>query len=94
MPKTSRAALALIACLPLLHACGGTSDDGDVRLVNATTDYSTISLYQSDDTVGDAVASDTVGSYAGVGAGTYEFDLRTVGSSSTAASTAVRAARC
>ncbi len=58
-----------------------------MRLVNATTDYSTISLYQSDDTVSDAVASDTVGGYAGVGAGTYEFDLRTVGSSSTAAST-------
>jgi hypothetical protein len=86
MPSTSRAALALALCIPLLHACGGASDDGYVRLVNASTDYSTISLYESGDAVGDAVASDSVGSYAGVGADTYEFDLRTAGSSSTAAS--------
>ena len=86
MPSTSRAAFALALCIPLLHACGGASDDGYVRLVNASTDYSTISLYESGDAVGDAVAADTVGAYAGVGADTYEFDLRTAGSSSTAAS--------
>ncbi len=93
MPKTPRAALALIFCLPLLHACGGASDDGYVRLVNATTDYSSISLYESDNAVGGAVATDTVGSYAGVGANTYEFDLRTAGSSSTAASTSQAVAK-
>ena len=93
MPKTPRAALALIFCLPLLHACGGSSDDGYVRLVNATSDYSSISLYESDDAVGSAVDSDTVGSYAGVGADTYEFDLRTAGSSSTAASTSQAVAK-
>ena len=87
MPSTSRAALTLALCLPLLHACGGSSDEGHVRLVNASTDYSTISLYESSSELGDAVASDTVGSYVGVGADTYEFDLRTAGSSSTAAST-------
>ena len=86
MPSTSRAALALALCIPLLHACGGASDDGYVRLVNASTDYSAISLYESGDAVGAAVAADTVGAYAGVGADTYEFDLRTAGSSSTAAS--------
>ena len=86
MPSTTRAALALALCIPLLHACGGASDDGYVRLVNASTDYSSISLYESSTLVGDAVASDTVGGYAGVGADTYEFDLRTAGSSSTAAS--------
>ena len=93
MPKLPRAALALIFCLPLLHACGGASDDGYVRLVNATTDYSSIGLYESDAAVGSAVASDTVGSYAGVGANTYEFDLRTAGSSSTAASTSQAVAK-
>ena len=86
MPSTSRAAFALALCIPLLHACGGASDDGYVRLVNASTDYSAISLYESGDAVGDAVAADTVGAYASVGADTYEFDLRTAGSSSTAAS--------
>ena len=93
MPKTSRAALALMICLPLLHACGGASDDGYVRLVNATTDYSSIGLYQSGDAVGAAVDADTVGAYAGVGADTYEFDLLTAGSSSTAASTSQAVAK-
>ena len=87
MPSTSRAALTLALCLPLLHACGGSSDEGYVRLVNASTDYSTISLYESTTELGDAVAADTVGSYAGVNPDTYEFDLRTAGSSGTAAST-------
>ena len=82
----ARAALALVLCIPLLHACGGSSDDGYVRLVNASTDYSSISLYESSSLLGDAVGADSVGSYSGVGADTYEFDLRTAGSSSTAAS--------
>lgn len=88
MSTKTRATLALALCLPLLHACGGASDDGYVRLVNATTDYSAIGVYESGDAVGADVPSDTVGGYAGVGAGTYEFDLRVSGSSSTAASTA------
>ncbi len=82
----ARAALALVLCIPLLHACGGSSDDGYVRLVNASTDYSSISLYESSTLLGGAVGADSVGSYSGVGADTYEFDLRTAGSSSTAAS--------
>jgi hypothetical protein len=86
MLPISRAALTLAFCLPLLHACGGSSDEGHVRLVNASTDYSTISLYESGDELGSAVATDTVGGYAGLSADTYEFDLRTAGSSSTAAS--------
>ena len=86
MPSTSRAALTLALCLPLLHACGGSSDEGQVRLVNASTDYSTISLYESTTELGEAVAAGTVGSYASVSPDTYEFDLRTAGSSGTAAS--------
>jgi hypothetical protein len=87
MPPIPRAALAFALCIPLLHGCGGSSDEGHVRLVDATTDYSAISLYESDSLLGAAVAADSVGSYVGVGPGTYEFDLRTAGSSSTAAST-------
>ncbi len=87
MPTIPRAALTLAFCIPLLHACGGSSDEGHVRLVNASTDYSAISLYESGSELGAAVVADTVGDYAGVSADTYEFDLRTAGSSSTAAST-------
>ena len=86
MPFLHRASLALVLCLPLLHACGGASDDGYVRLVNASTDYSSVSLYESSTLLGDAVAANSVGAYEGVGAGSDEFDLRTAGSSSTAAS--------
>ena len=86
MPPISRAALTLALCIPLLHACGGSSDEGHVRLVNASTDYSTISLYESGNSLGGAVAANTVGAYADVSPDTYDFDLRTAGSSSTAAS--------
>ena len=87
MPSISRAALTLALCIPLLHACGGSSNDGEVRLVNASTDYASISLYESTSALGDSVATATVGSYVGVDPATYQFDLRTAGSSSTAAST-------
>jgi hypothetical protein len=86
MPSIPRAALVLALCIPLLHACGGSSNDAEVRLVNASADYTSISLYESSTLLGDAVAADTVGSYVGVDPATYEFDLRTAGSSSTAAS--------
>ena len=46
MPSTSRAALALALCLPLLHACGGSADEGQVRLVNASSDWHFVDLQQ------------------------------------------------
>jgi hypothetical protein len=86
MPSLPRASLALVLCLPLLHACGGASDDGYVRLVNASTDDTSISLYESSTLLGDSVAPDSVGSYESVGAGSAELAVRTAGSSSTVAS--------
>jgi hypothetical protein len=85
MPKISRAVLALALCIPLLHACG-SSDDGYVRLVNATTDYSSLDLYQSTNQLGDSVDSNTVGSYADLSAGSYTINVRSTGSSTNAAS--------
>lgn len=79
------AVLAVALSVPMLQACGD-SDDADVRLINATTDYSSLSLYQSTTAVGDAVASDSAGNYSGLGADTYTFNVRSTGSSSNASS--------
>jgi hypothetical protein len=87
MPSISRTALALAVALPLLHGCGGSSDQGYVRLVNATTDYSALSLYESTSELSDSIASDAVGSYAGLDPATYDLDIRSAGSSSNAATT-------
>ncbi len=87
MSSISRAALALALCVPLLHACGGNSNDGYVRLVNATTDYSALSLYQSTTELTSSVASDQAGGYEGLDPGTYTLNIRNASSSSNAAST-------
>jgi hypothetical protein len=47
--KHIRRATILLASATLLHGCGGKADaeEGHVRLVNATRDYSALDLYQS-----------------------------------------------
>ncbi len=92
MPTISRAALALALSVPLLHGCGSSSD-GYVRLVNATTDYSSLSLYESTSEVTDSVDADSVGSYGGLDAGTYTLNVRSTGSSSNAATTSQTVAK-
>lgn len=77
MSSTSRAALALALCLPLLHACVGNDDsDARVRLVNATTEYATMSFYQGTSQLTASVASNTVGGYSKLAAGDYTFNVR------------------
>lgn len=88
MNKRSWRAAAAAACiLPFLHACGGGSDDdegkGAVRLVNATSDYASLDLYRSDTSVSTGVASDAAGDYVRIDDGTYTFNLRRSGSSTT-----------
>ncbi len=85
---TFRAWWAAAACiLPLLNACGGGDDDdggnGSVRLVNATSDYASLDLYRTDTSVSSNVASDAAGEFASLGDGTYTFNLKRSGSSTT-----------
>lgn len=81
--------------LALLNGCGGGSLDTDssVRLVNATSEFATLDLYAGSDRVSAGVASNSVGGYATLGAGTYTFNLKSGGSTATAASTSREAVK-
>lgn len=83
----SRLLLACILVVSLLNACGGGSNSkaGFVRLVNAASDYSTLDLYASSTNVSSGIASYAVGSYAELNANTTTFNLKSGGSSATAA---------
>lgn len=75
--------------LALLNGCGGGSLDteGSIRLVNATSEYATLDLYAGADRVSAGVASNSVGGYATLEGDTYTFNLKSGGSTATAAST-------
>ena len=68
--KTWAASLAVALTLPFLHGCGDdNANDGSVRIVNATTDYSSIDLYTQDSDGNDnlvvsGTAAGTVSGYA------------------------------
>jgi hypothetical protein len=76
-----------ILVLSFLAGCGGHSnDDGYVRLVNATSEYATLDLYESTSELTKATASYSAGAYASLTASTYTFNINGGGSSLTAAS--------
>jgi len=80
--------LAAVAAAPLLlTACGGSSDDGPgyVRLVNATSSYASLDLYENDVKANAAVATNAAGDYATIGSGSYTFYLKPAGSSTAVA---------
>lgn len=84
-------ALVLALAATLLSACGGNGDDGggtgQVRLVNATTDYASLDLYASDTRISAAVAQDGAGSYVALDAVTRTFKLKRGDSTVTSLST-------
>lgn len=88
MKKITRAWLAAIALVPLLHACGGSSGDGDgaLRLVVATDAYGALDLYSSDTLLTSNVAADSASSYVSLDADTYTLKLKRNGSSTTVSS--------
>ena len=82
----------LLAVVPLvaLSGCGGNNDDdgsGQVRLVNATTDYTSLDLYASDVLVTESVAQGGVGSYSGFSDGDIVFKLKRADSGITSLAT-------
>jgi len=84
--KTWWAAVA-VCILPLLHGCGGGSDDagtGYVRLVNATDAYASLDLYASDTLLNSGVETGNAGAYASLSGATYSMLLKSNGSSTTA----------
>jgi hypothetical protein len=92
MSMKSWAACAVALILPFLNGCGNdAANQGDVRMVNATTEYSSMDLYDEDSNNNNnlfiqSTASQTVSSYHGIDEGTYQFNVQGTGTSSTAAS--------
>lgn len=78
------AALALV-----LNGCGGGGDggDGQVRFVNATTDYDALDYYEGDTLLAGNVASNGVSEYSTLGDGSYAFTLKVADSSTVVTST-------
>ncbi len=82
--------VALVALvIALLTACGGggesLSSDASVRLVNATSDFPSLDLYQGSTQLYTGTRPYTAGSYATTNAGSYTFNLQGTGSSTVAA---------
>jgi hypothetical protein len=84
--RICRAAI-LLASATLLHGCGGKAEteEGHVRLVNATRAYSSLDLYQSSTRIVASTAAGTSSDYAGLEEETYTFYVKNAGSSSSAA---------
>ena len=95
MKNLLRFCLTCPLTLALLNGCGGSGLDTDssLRLVNATSEYTTLDLYAGSDRIASAVASNSVGSYATLDANTYTFNLKSGGSTATAASTSREAVK-
>jgi hypothetical protein len=85
------AALAVALTLPFLHGCGNDdANQGDVRIVNATFEYTSLDLYTQDSNgndnlvVGDTAAG-AASAYTGVDKGTYDFVIKSTGAAANAA---------
>ncbi|MEO5882656.1 MAG: DUF4397 domain-containing protein [Caldimonas sp.] len=83
MTTTPRSALRLflggVASALLLVACGGGSvspNAGEVRLVNATSEFGALDLYEDADRLSAGVAAFTVGGYEVLDKGDYSFSVR------------------
>lgn len=87
--KKAFAFILALSALAVLSACGGKGDDdnGQVRLINATTDYASIDLYASDSRVAAAVLQDTASGYVGLEPNSITFKLKRADSTVTSLST-------
>ena len=92
MHSTKWAALAAALILPFLNGCGiDDVNDGHVRIVNATTDYSSIDLYTQDSNGNDTLvvsgtAAGTVSGYDDVSRGSVTFEIKSGTSAGNASS--------
>ena len=88
------AAIAVACTLPLLSACGNDdAQKGEVRIINATSEYTSLDLYTensdgSDSLVVSGTAAGAASAYTGVDRGTYTFQVKSSSGAGTAASVA------
>jgi hypothetical protein len=90
--KTWAASFAVALTLPFLPGCGVDDvNDGQVRVVNATTDYASIDLYTQDSDSNDTLvvsgtAAGTVSGYSKVDRGSATFEIKSGTSAGNASS--------
>ena len=86
------AAIAAAITLPLLSGCGmDDANDGHVRVLNATTDYSSIDLYTQDSSGNDTLvvsgtAAGAISGYNNVSHGSQTFEIQSGSSAGNASS--------
>jgi hypothetical protein len=73
--------------LTFLQACGGAGNQGFVRLVNATSEYSSLDLYESSNSLASGLASRAAGDYVGQAPGSHTYNLKAGGASAISATT-------
>lgn len=80
--KTWAAGIAVALTLPFLHGCGNDdAQKGDVRIINATAEYSSLDLYKkasdgSDELVVGGTAANSASAYTAIDRGSYTFDVK------------------
>ena len=89
------AALAVSALtLPFLHGCGNDdANKGEVRIINATTEYTSLDLYTQDssgnnDLVVSGTAAGAASAYTGIDKGSYTFVVKSGGAAANATTVA------
>jgi hypothetical protein len=86
------ATLAAALTLPFLSGCGNDdAQKGYVRMINATSEYTSLDLYTlgsdgTDDLVVSGTAAGAASGYTGVDKGSYTFDIKSSSGAGTAAS--------
>lgn len=88
MKRSTLNLLLTVLMIPMLHACGGNSeeDQGSVRLVNATTNFGALDAYRDDTGMVNTIASGTASGYANLDKDSYTFKIAKSGLGTTAAS--------
>ncbi len=84
------------ALVVLLGACGGgslPSEDGNLRLVNATTDFPSLDLFQTNSAFITGVAPLSASGFAGIKNGNYSIDVRATGSGTALVTSSVSLAK-
>ena len=85
-----------LALAVLLGACGGgslPSEDGNLRLVNATSEFPSLDLFQTNGAFITAVTPLSASGFAGLQNGNYSVDVRATGSGTALVTTSVSLAK-
>ena len=85
-----------LALAVLLSACGGgslPSEDGNLRLVNATSEFPSLDLFQTNSAFITGVTPLSASGFAGLKNGNYSVDVRATGSGTALVTTSVSLAK-